>query len=186
MAHAKQGGLQLVLGPMFSGKSTELIRRLTRYSLAGRHVLGIKNASDQRYSREALIVTHNQQKYSAVEAVTLLDVDIGESEVIGIDEGQFYPDLLEACTRWANEGRLVIVSMLDGDAHQEVFPINNIGKLVANAESIVKLTAVCHGCGDEAAFTSLNSNDSELDGNHVKIGGAELYHASCRACLKKK
>ena len=177
-----RGEIQVVMGPMFSGKSTELIRRLDRYERAGRRVVGVKSAIDKRYSEAPLIVTHRQHTFGAVVASALLPLELDAYDVIGVDEGQFYADLAAACERWAAAGKTVVVALLDGDARREPFPGSQLAELLARAESVTKLLAVCQRCGADAAFTQLHSAATQLDANHVKVGGADLYRAACRHC----
>lgn len=176
------GEIQLIVGSMFAGKSTELIRRLERYERAQRRVLAVKSALDQRYSAAPRIITHRQHEFGAVVARELSALDVAPYDVVGVDEGQFYADLAEACERWAAAGKTVIVAMLDGDARRQPFPGSQLAELLARAESVTKLLAVCQRCGADAAFSQLTSAHTQLDANHVKVGGAELYRAVCRQC----
>jgi len=99
------------------------------------------------------------------------------AQVIGIDEGQFFPDLLEFCERAANEGKIVIVSALDGTFERK--PFGKILNLIPLAEKVDKLNAVCTVCYQDAAFTFRKSNDTAVE----IIGGAEMYVPLCRGCF---
>lgn len=100
--------------------------------------------------------------------------------VIGIDEGQFFPDIVEFCEAMANAGKTVIVAALDGTFQRK--PFGTILNLVPLAESVVKLTAVCMECFREAAYTKRLGTEKEVE----VIGGADKYHSVCRLCYFKK
>lgn len=114
--------IDLVLGPMFAGKSTELLRKIKRYRVASKKCLLIKYANDTRYSEEC-VSTHDKQMQKAVSCKDLMEVkDIAdEYEVIGVDEGQFFDNLLEFCETMANQGKCVIVAALDGTFERKPF-----------------------------------------------------------------
>ncbi|MBN3307606.1 KITH protein, partial [Amia calva] len=169
--------LQVIFGPMFSGKSTELMRRVRRFQIAQYNCLVIKYAKDTRYSDSGM-ATHDRSTMEAVPANQLKDVYTlaMESSVIGIDEGQFFPDTVEFCEEMANRGKTIIVAALDGTFQRK--PFGNILNLVPLAESVVKLHAVCMECYREAAYTKRLGAEKEVE----VIGGADKYHAVCRAC----
>ena len=173
----KVGAIELVLGPMFAGKSTELARRMRRHTAAQRRCLVLKYAKDARYSQECM-TTHDQTKLAAVPVSRLAEVDalVRNFDVVGIDEGQFYEDLIEYCEAWANSGKMVIVAALDGTFQRKAF--NRVLELVPLAEDVRKLKAVCCICHKDAAFTMRIGDETELE----VIGGAEKYLATCRAC----
>jgi thymidine kinase len=174
----QKGQIQLILGPMFSGKSTELIRRLKRYQVAKYDVLIVKYAKDVRYD-EYGISTHDRQTLPAVAATTLTDLtDMAKKyDVIGIDEGQFFPDVAWA-EDMANNGKVVLIAALDGTYQRK--PFQNIMNLVPLAENVSKLNAVCMNCFGEAAYTKRTSNEESLE----VIGGADKYMAACRTCYR--
>ncbi|XP_042869809.1 thymidine kinase, cytosolic-like [Penaeus japonicus] len=172
---------------MFSGKTTELMRRLKRYQIAKHNCLIIKYAKDVRYDSDG-IATHDKQVLPAV-AATALDELRGKTDdysVIGIDEGQFFPDTVEFAEEMANRGKIVIVAALDGTYQRLGF--GNILQLVPLAESIVKLTAVCMICYEEASYTKRTSTETahKISGSVLQvevIGGSEMYIATCRKCF---
>lgn len=176
---AKKGKIQLIFGPMFSGKSTELIRRLKRYQVAQYEVLIVKYAKDVRYD-EGGIATHCGQTLPAVSA-TMLEELTGKTEaydVIGIDEGQFFGDVVDWCETMANKGKIVLVAALDGTFQRK--PFCDILSLVPLAEEVTKLSAVCMNCFQDASFSKRISSG---DGETVEvIGGADKYMAVCRSC----
>jgi thymidine kinase len=104
-----------------------------------------------------------------------------EADVIGVDEGQFMPDLLAFCEEMANAGKVVIVAALDGTYERKPFKESQVLELIPRAESVTKLTAICFQCRAEAAFTRRIAGAGE----EIAIGGHELYVASCRACFDK-
>ncbi|XP_036391492.1 thymidine kinase, cytosolic [Megalops cyprinoides] len=172
-----RGQIQVIFGPMFSGKSTELMRRVRRFQIAQYNCLVIKYAKDTRYSDTGM-ATHDKYTMEAVSANRLRDVHklALDASVIGIDEGQFFPDTVEFCEEMANRGKTVIVAALDGTFQRKAF--GNILSLVPLAESVVKLNAVCMQCYKEAAYTKRLGEETEVE----VIGGADKYQAVCRVC----
>ncbi|KAJ1490894.1 thymidine kinase, partial [Baffinella frigidus] len=131
-------------GPMFAGKSTELMRRIRRHKLASRKCIVIKYALDVRHG-EAIdeLATHDNNRIPARPCSRLADVldEMKDADVVGIDEAQFYPDLVDVCEELANLGKVVILSALDGTFQKE--PFGPVLTLLPRAESITKLSAVC-------------------------------------------
>ncbi|KAM8945682.1 thymidine kinase, cytosolic [Pelodytes ibericus] len=175
-----RGHIQVIFGPMFSGKSTELMRRVRRFQIAQYKCIVIKYAKDTRYSKEHM-ATHDQNTMAAVSACRLGDVgEVLSCSVIGIDEGQFFPDIVEFCEEMANKGKTVIVAALDGTFQRKAF--GDILNLVPLAENVVKLNAVCMECFREASYTKRLGAEKEVE----VIGGADKYHSVCRACYFRK
>jgi thymidine kinase len=184
--------LDLIMGPMFAGKSTELLRRVRRYEHAGRKCILIKWQGDTRYEAEpsgaeprgaACITTHDQHHRLAVSACRLSDLDAEtlSADVIAIDEGQFFEDIVEFCSRLAVD-RIVIVSCLDGTFEQEPFP--NISRLLSKADTAVKLSAVCTHCKQDASFTKRKMTPGTATSTTmIVVGGSEMYAPCCRMCL---
>ncbi|XP_072098307.1 thymidine kinase, cytosolic isoform X1 [Mobula birostris] len=172
-----KGQIQIIFGPMFSGKSTELMRRVKRFQIAQYRCLVVKYAKDVRYSKQDL-ATHDKFTMHAVPATKLSEVyqEALKAAVIGIDEGQFFPDCVEFSEEMANKGKTVIVAALDGTFQRKAF--GNILNLVPLAESVVKLNAVCMKCYREAAYTSRIGVEKEIE----VIGGMDMYRATCRVC----
>jgi len=167
---------------MFSGKTTELIRRLKRYQVANHRCLIIKYAKDQRYTTDCAdgVATHDHQSLAAVPATVLSSVQhlAEQSSVIGIDEGQFFPDIVEFAEEQADKGKIVVVAALDGTYQRSGF--GNILNLIPLAERVAKLTAVCMRCYGEAAYTQRLGSETQVE----LIGGTEKYMAVCRECYK--
>jgi thymidine kinase len=176
---ADQGWIEVICGPMFSGKSEELIRRVTRYHLAKVPTQTFKPALDVRYSvgevvshsklsTEALPVPDSQELLRAVEDRTI---------VVGIDEGQFFDDdLVEVAMMLAGAGKQVIVAGLDNDYLGR--PFEPIPSLILRAEYVTKSLAVCHRCGGPGLFTQRVVHSDEL----VVLGATDAYEARCRRC----
>uniref|UniRef100_T1J2J9 Thymidine kinase, cytosolic n=1 Tax=Strigamia maritima TaxID=126957 RepID=T1J2J9_STRMM len=175
----RKGQIQIIFGPMFSGKTTELIRRLRRFKIANYKCLIVKYANDTRYDASGL-ATHDRQVLSAVSAVLLepLDTTAAAFDVIGIDEGQFFNDVVSFSEKMANLGKIVIVAALDGTFQRKGF--GDILNLVPLAESVIKLTAVCMKCFAEASYTKRKGKDTAIE----VIGGADKYMAVCRGCFE--
>lgn len=173
-----KGHLQVILGPMFAGKTTELLRRLRRYALAKKSCLVIKYRKDTRYS-EDLLATHDRQMHIATSCERLAEVEEEalKHDCLGIDEGQFYPDLVDFCDKMANMGKIVIVSALDGTFQRK--PFNDVLCLIPRAEIVIKLTAVCMVCNEDAHFSKRIVEAGEVE----VIGGADKYIAVCRDCF---
>jgi len=174
----KRGKIQVIFGPMFSGKSTELIRRMKRYQIANYSCLVAKYDKDDRYDQDG-IATHDRQtlgaQISANELMPMFD-HAQKFDVVGVDEGQFFPDIVEFCEKLADGGTVVVVAALDGTYLRQGF--GNILNLVPLAESVVKLTAVCMTCYADASFTKRKGCEKEVE----VIGGADKYLAVCRSC----
>ena len=172
-----QGNLHLIIGPMFSGKSTLLLTRYRRYKIAGKRCLLIKYANDDRYEdSEAMIVTHDKLKYQAIASTVLKDLDdyINDFDVICIDEIQFYPDAAEYCDRWANRGKIVEACGLSGDFRRK--PFEQISLLIALSDDIQHVKAVCRDTGLDAPFSKRISQEEEQE----VIGGEDKYLAVSR------
>ncbi|KAL5017868.1 hypothetical protein ScPMuIL_003590 [Solemya velum] len=175
---AARKGLWIIFGPMFSGKTTELMRRMKRYQIANYNCIIIKYSKDDRYDK-AGIATHDRQTLPAVAAEILKNVsnEAEEYDVIGIDEGQFFPDIVSFCDKMADMGKVVIVAALDGTFQRKGF--GDILNLVPLAENVIKLTAVCMTCFNEGSFTKRIGSETAIE----VIGGKDKYLAVCRECF---
>lgn len=180
LATPKYGRLDLICGPMFAGKTSELARRITRYKLSSCRCLVIKYAGDVRYADDD-IVTHDGKRMTAVKAHQLYNCCINpeDFDVIGIDEGQFFPDLVAFCKEQIKKKKIIIVAGLDGTYLRTGF--EQILNLVPMATSVKKLSAICMSCGKKASFTKRTSSEEKID----VIGGIDKYMAVCRECYKK-
>jgi thymidine kinase len=175
------GWIEVICGPMFSGKSEELIRRLRRAMIARKRVEVFKPVIDDRYSADE-IVSHGDSRMTSVvvknaeEIMTRID---WRSEVIGIDEGNFMGDgLIEVAQKLADSGKQVIVAGLDTDYMGR--PFMPIPDLLAHAESITKTLAICVRCGNPAKHTQRLRGSDDL----IVVGAADMYEARCRRCFE--
>ena len=174
------GWIEVIAGSMFSGKSEELIRRLRRAKIARQKVQVFKPKIDVRYSHDH-IVSHSEMRHesSTVEtAAELLSKVEKETEVVGIDEGQFFDnDLVDVANRLAARGVRVIIAGLDQDYTGK--PFEPMPQLLAVAEYITKTHAICVRCGQPANYSQ---RTVEVEGQ-VVVGAAEAYEARCRRCF---
>jgi len=182
---------------MFSGKSTELIRRLQRYQVSGRKTLILKWCKDIRDQEEnGFLFTHSKIKTQCLRIDSLMKnikkIIKLDPIVIGIDDGQFFDDIIEFSETMVNAHRkIVVVSALDAD-HQRR-PFGQICNLVAKAESVKKLKSVCMTCDGSASFSKKKNKDESIgkkknkDKSIIEIGGSDIYETCCRQCyfLKK-
>ena len=175
----QHGWIEVIAGSMFSGKSEELIRRLRRAQIAKQKVQIFKPTIDVRYSQDQ-IVSHSDMKIPSEPVGTsaeLLSRVESDTEVIGIDEGQFFDlELPAVCIRLANEGKRVIVAGLDQDYLGK--PFEPMPQLLAIAEYITKTLAICMVCGGPANHTQRLVASKE----RVLVGATGTYEARCRHC----
>jgi thymidine kinase len=175
-----QGWIEVIVGSMFSGKSEELIRRLRRARIARQRVQVFKPRIDTRYSTDD-IVSHSDMRIESTVvdgARQLLELIAADTEVVGIDEGQFFDQALPAvCGTLANRGIRVIVAGLDQDYLGK--PFEPMPQLLAIAEYITKTHAICMVCGNPANHTQR----LVVSGDRVLVGAAGLYEARCRRCF---
>ncbi|KAL8205327.1 hypothetical protein R6Q57_008878 [Mikania cordata] len=175
------GQIHVIMGPMFAGKTTDLLRRINSEGNNGRNVAMIKSNKDTRYAIDS-VVTHDGTEFPcwALPDLQSFKQKLGEEEydkldVIGIDEAQFFDDLYDFCCKAADDdGKTVIVAGLDGDSLRRNFgPVLDIVPL---ADTVTKLTARCELCGKRAHFTFRKTNETETE----LIGGADTYMPVCR------
>jgi thymidine kinase len=177
---ANQGWIEVIVGSMFSGKSEELIRRLRRAQIARQKVQIFKPTIDSRYATDH-IVSHSEMRIpsrTVASARDLLDRVAADTEVVGIDEGQFFDaGLPAACNALADSGKRVIVAGLDKDYLGK--PFEPMPQLLAIAEYITKTLAICMVCGNPANHTQrlVASED------RVLLGATGTYEARCRRCF---
>ena len=181
----KTGRIEIILGCMFSGKSTEIIKFMKRYKILSKTILAINHKIDVRYSEAPKIVTHDNISFDCVFTDKLNDLKLDtkyiNADIIVIEEAQFFTDLLSFVVNAADkDGKVVIVAGLDGDFKKD--PFGDILKLIPHAEKVTKLNALCLLCGDgtPAAFTKrIIENDSQ-----TFVGSSESYIAVCRKHYK--
>jgi thymidine kinase len=177
---SRAGWVEVIAGSMFSGKSEELIRRLRRAKIARQKVQVFKPEIDSRFS-ENHIVSHSEMKHescgvrSAADVLALVEP---ESEVVGIDEAQFFDNgLITVANELAERGMRVIIAGLDQDYTGK--PWEPMPQLLAIAEYITKTHAICMKCGQSANYTQRTFESEE----RVAVGGAGMYEARCRTCF---
>lgn len=174
------GWIEVICGSMFSGKSEELIRRLRRAKIARQKVIAFKPRIDDRYDDED-IVSHDERRIESIRvssAREVMDYVDPDTQVVGIDEGQFLGDELpDVCEELANSGVRVIVAGLDQDYTGR--PFEPMPTLLAIAEYITKTLAVCMKCGKPANRTQRIIPSRE----RVVVGASEAYEARCRHCF---
>jgi thymidine kinase len=175
------GWIEAICGPMFSGKSEELMRRLRRAMFARKRVQVFSPSIDQRYSGDE-IVSHNDSRMKSQvierpsDMLPLLD---SRTEVVGVDEANFFgPDLTKIVSDLADGGKQVIVAGLDTDYMGRPFP--PMSDLLCLAESITKTLAICMRCGNPAKHTQRLVESSDL----IVVGAVGMYEARCRKCFE--
>lgn len=175
------GELQLIVGPMFAGKTSELFRLIDRYTVQLHKAVVIRHCDDTRYSNTNA-TTHDAQVRRSISTHMLADVLhlVSAFDIIGVDEGQFYPDLVLIVHKWVHEmNKIVIVSALDGDFQQRPFGTGQVLELIPMAEKVTKLSAICHVCTQDAPFSRRITTET----TQQVVGGDDKYIACCRQCL---
>lgn len=182
MKHA-HGSIEVVCGSMFSGKTDELIRRMRRAVIAHQKVQVFKPAIDVRYAVEK-VTSHAGADFDAIpveQAVDIFDRLDADTTVVGVDEAQFFDNgILEVTSGMAERGIRVLVAGLDQDFRGE--PFGPMPMLMAKAEHVDKLQAICMVCGEPASRTQrlVNGKPARFDDPVVIVGASELYEARCR------
>ena len=181
----EMGWIEMVSGSMYSGKSEELIRRIKRANIARMKVQVFKPLLDDRYS-STNVISHNGDQTEAVavpDSGVLFNMVKPETEVVAVDEIQFFDmGLVEVCRRLADQGKRVIAAGLDMDFRGQPFGPTPI--LMAIAEYVDKLQAICIQCGNPASRTQrlLNGSPARASEPTILVGAAESYEARCRRC----
>ena len=179
------GWIELICGSMFSGKTEELIRRVRRAKIARQMVQVFKPAMDTRYTMEA-VTSHNGLGVDAVPVQSAAEIEKQirpETTVVAIDEVQFFGwEVTDLCQKLADRGVRVIAAGLDMDFRGE--PFGPMPVLMAQAESVEKLQAICVVCGNPASRTQrlINGQPAAYDDPVILVGGSESYEARCRKC----
>lgn len=177
---ARAGWVEVIAGSMFSGKSEELIRRLRRAKIARQKVQVFKPEIDSRFS-ENHIVSHSEMRHESFNVRTAAEIRahvLPETEVVGIDEAQFFDnELIGVANELAQRGLRVIVAGLDTDYTAK--PWEPMPQMLAIAEYITKTHAICMRCGQPANYTQRTFESEE----RVAVGGAGMYEARCRSCF---
>jgi thymidine kinase len=179
----KIGRIEVITGSMFSGKSEELIRRLKRAKIAKQKVQVFKPSIDYRYSIVE-VVSHTGEKIEAIpigDSKELLEKVDEDTDVVGVDEAQFFgEDIVDVLKQLINKGKRVVVAGLDMDFRGE--PFGPMPRIMAIADDVLKLHAICTVCGEDAMLTQrlINGEPASYDDPIVLIGASETYEARCR------
>ena len=176
-----RGSIELITGSMFSGKTEELIRRLRRAQFAGLRVEIFKPSLDNRYSATQVVSHDDKSIHSTpVENASSIILLAGDCDVVGIDEAQFFDhSIVNVCNRLADSGLRVIVAGLDMDFLGN--PFGPMPDLLAIAEYVSKVHAICMRCGNLAQYSNRKSEESK----QVMLGEKDLYEPLCRSCYNK-
>ncbi|WP_420316948.1 thymidine kinase [Ekhidna sp.] len=175
------GWIEVVCGSMFSGKTEELIRRLNRAMLANQHVEIFKPAVDKRYDK-VKIVSHKDSSIPSTPVNFANDILLrsGNCDVVGIDEAQFFDDeIVSVADQLAYQGKRVIVAGLDMDFKGR--PFKPMDALMAIAEFITKVHAVCMQCGNVASYSHRRTKSNKT----IVLGEKDIYEALCRSCFQE-
>ncbi|XP_010045991.2 thymidine kinase [Eucalyptus grandis] len=175
------GEIHVIVGPMFAGKTTALLRRVKSELTGGRNVAIIKSSKDTRYATDS-VVTHDGMKFPCwvLSDLSSFRQEFGDDayeklDVIAIDEAQFFEDLYDFCSTIADrDGKIVIVAGLDGDYLRRSF--GSVLDVIPLADTVTKLTARCELCGGKAFFTLRKTQETRTE----LIGGADIYMPVCR------
>ncbi len=179
------GRIEVISGPMFAGKSEELLRRINRLRYAKKNFLVFKPKIDDRYSEDE-VVSHEKKSYKAhaiSKGIDILKYVTRDLEVVCIDEVQFFDEgIIDVIETLANRGIRVICAGLDTDFKADPFPV--MASLLARAEIVTKLTAICAVCGKDATRTQrlVDGKPASADGPIILVGATESYEPRCRHC----
>jgi thymidine kinase len=180
-ATGKRGSIEVITGSMFSGKTEELIRRLRRAQFAGLKVEIFKPSLDKRYS-ETRVVSHDDKSIvsTPVDNAAAILLYAGDVNVVGIDEAQFFDNpIVEVCNKLADNGIRVVIAGLDMDFMGN--PFGPIPALLAIAEFVTKVHAICMRCGNLAQYSYRKSDEDQ----QVVLGEKDKYEPLCRSCYNE-
>ncbi len=184
--HAPGGWIEVIAGVMFSGKTEELMRRVRRATIARKHVQVFKSHLDDRYAGLWSVASHDQNTFRAIPVDSSLQISQRVdpmAHVIAIDEAQFLDSgIVDVCTALAERGRRVIVAGTDTDFRGE--PFGAMPQLMAVAEQVDKLHAICVLCGSSASRNQrlIDGKPAAYSSPTIMVGAADSYEARCRAC----
>lgn len=183
----KYGTIEVICGPMFAGKTEELLRRVRRLEYAHKKVVLFKPQIDDRYDK-SFIVSHNQNKALCValkNSEEMFNFVKDDTDCVVIDEFQFLGDeAVDIAINFSRRGIRVIVSGLDMDFRGE--PFGNMPKILAIADSVTKLTAICVKCGEPATRTQriVDGKPAPYNSKQILVGASEAYEARCASCFE--
>lgn len=175
--------LELIIGPMFSGKTSELLRRVDRLQYTDKTYCIIKHSSDTRYSEDCVSTHSNINKNATFVVHTILSIEkeLDKFDYIAIDEGQFFNDLLDFIKKYSNKN--IIVAGLNADVKQNIF--NNINNIIPYATKINLLSAICTRCKKDNAYLTTRI-DNKQNYDIIDIGSTDKYASICRNCINTK
>jgi thymidine kinase len=173
--------LTLYFGPMFAGKSTKLMYKIELHERRGQKCAVIKHGIDNRYDANKLVTHRNVVCNSDTFSIDLLEhFNFEEYDVIGVDEGHFFSDILTV-RNWVNQGKIVYIALLDSDFRRE--PMPHVAELVAFSDKVEKIKGVCGLCKTgKSIYSRRIINDSSL----ILVGGSESYIPVCRNCFTRE
>lgn len=175
--------LHLFIGPMFSGKSTEMIRQIRRERIISPKLLVVSSKLDTRYSAEDYVINHDLDRepcLSVMKLAEITDEQIKGADTIFLEEAQFFEDLLEMVRQWVDkEKKKVIVFGLDGDSERR--PFGQVLQLIPLCDSVTRLTSLCEICKD--GTPGLFSKRLVADRTTIHVGSHEVYIPVCRKCF---
>ena len=182
------GHLSLILGPMFSDKTTTLIHKLKQHCIAKQKIILIKPSRDTRYNRNGLVSSHDGLSMNAIN-ISSLEKDPesipNDIDVIGIDEGHFFPNLFDFCARWLAKGVSIYIAALNGTYERKPFPV--ISNLIPLADEINFKHGVCVICNSTNGSCSVKiSSEGQLDENGILVGGDDKFTITCSHCYTKE
>lgn len=177
----KRGSIEVITGSMFSGKTEELIRRLRRAQFAGLRVEIFKPSLDKRYS-ESRVVSHDEKSIVSTQVDNASSILLlsGDVDVVGVDEAQFFDETItDVCNKLADNGIRIVVAGLDMDFMGN--PFGPMPGLLAIAEYVTKVHAICMRCGNLAQYSFRKSEEEQV----VVLGEKDKYEPLCRDCYNK-
>lgn len=176
--------LDIILGPMFAGKSSRILSIVSRYASLGMRVLVVKHASDVRYGDEDDVITHDQRRAPCIRVDNLNEVELDGFQVIVVDEAHFFSGLVNFVKRVVeHHGRHLFLVGLDGDSHRQ--PFGELLECIPLADRVERITAFCRLCanGTPGLFSYRRRGQPN---QQVMVGGADVYETLCRNCYLRQ
>jgi thymidine kinase len=176
--------LDIIIGPMFAGKSSRILSIVSRYASLGMSVLVVKHASDVRYGNEDDVITHDQRRVPCIRVESLNEVRVESYQVIIVDEAHFFSGLVNFVKRVVEqEGRNLLLVGLDGDSHRR--PFGELLECIPLADRVERITAFCRNCANGTPGMFSHRRQGPRD-RQVIVGGADVYETLCRRCYLRQ